>query len=154
MHEILSWFQGSYSLEKEHLMFRCGAGIVVVGALLGSFMGCGKVAGLNEEKNWSMEPGGIKSVTIDAPKKDQQLKISMNSGNVSVSVFVVLEKNHDALEKELVDGKAVQTPTLAIKERVRDVNFSVTVPAGNEVAVVVGNVGGNPTSVKLKIAEE
>jgi hypothetical protein len=72
----------------------------------------------------------------------------------AVDVYLVLERDQEALESQLSDQKAVTVQTLAKAEKVTEGEISATVPAGDGFAVVIVNNNTKKASVALKIDTE
>lgn len=101
------------------------------------FAGCQK---LSDERTMQLEPGDEKELTIDAPKNDQKVTVSVSSPGTPVSVYMALQK----------DAKAGKP--LASKEKVENDSIEATIPGGNAFVVTLTNQGRKPASVKVKIS--
>src|SRR5437879_2075693 len=71
--------------------------VLVVGVL-----GCQR---LSHEKTYSVDPGEIQAVSIDAPKAEQKVTVEVNASPGPVDVYVVLEDNLPAIKKKLLNYK-------------------------------------------------
>jgi len=116
--------------------------------------GCGKGRGLNEEKQVTIESLGNWSCALPRQARDQQVKISVNSPATPVTVYLIAERDMDALMDQLANEKELKVAILEKKEKVRTVDFSKKMTVGNELAVVISNTTGQAANVTVKIAGE
>ena len=119
---------------------------LVVLCLLG--LGCKQR--LNSESTLNVGPGEVQSKIVDAPRADQQVTVTVSSPGAPVSAYLVLEKNRQAAQEALLNGK---TPANVLdgKDRTEDATLQGTVPAREEFAVLVSNAGSKSAAVKVKI---
>ncbi|MEZ6143225.1 MAG: hypothetical protein R3B84_21885 [Zavarzinella sp.] len=109
-------------------------------------VGCSK---LNFNQTVELTTGEVKTFFIDPPKSDQKVVVTINSTDAELSYGVVLSKNF----KESVELSDVSDKDnfLLIKHKVKQDTQSITIPAKEEVVVLVGNSTKNTTvSVSLK----
>jgi hypothetical protein len=90
---------------------------------------------LRYEKSIDVGGGEEKILTIDAPKKEEKVKIEVTAGQ-PVSVTVTLKKN-------LNSGKP-----LASKSNEKDISLEVTVPAGEEFCIILSGIKQTTATVK------
>jgi hypothetical protein len=104
---------------------------------------------LNHEQTIALDAGEIRSVEIDAPARDQTVKVSVNAKS-PVDVFIVLERAEEALKEALSLQKAPNTQ-LAGKLQLQDGSLEATISAKNRFAVIMTGAK-TKTDVKLRIA--
>ena len=109
------------------------AGFFVV---IASLAGCGSK--LHYEKTLEMSSSQpMQTLTIEAPKQDQKVKVDISSKE-PVEVVVVLSKDDDGKGKPLATKKDVKTDSL-----------EVTIPKGQEFRVIIS--ASKDTKVTVKI---
>ena len=113
-------------------------------------VGAGCKQRLNRESTVTVGPSEVQAVIVDAPRADQQVTATISSPGAPVSAYLVLEKNRLAAQDALLSGKAPAN-VLGGKDKTEDATVEGTVPAKEEVAVLVYNPGGKPAQVKVKI---
>src|SRR4051812_19954283 len=92
---------------------------------------------VNQKNTFKLEPGDIKGMIVDAPKKEQKIAVSIKS-DVPVDVYLIqIKGNTEDLEKLLNDPSA--GAVLASKKQTQDATVEGTVPAGSKFAAVVAN---------------
>jgi hypothetical protein len=101
--------------------------------LLAAATGCTR---LNYDKSIELEPGEDKVLEVDAAKNEQNLKVQVNSAE---PIIVTL-----TLKKNLESSKAA----LAEKRNVKEADFEVTVPGGEQLCIVLSTL--KKTNVKVK----
>jgi hypothetical protein len=115
-------------------------------AMLG-VAGCQKA--LNEQKTLTMGPGDVRKIEIDAPRREQPLKIAFNSSATEVSIYVVPAQDGDKALDALMSYKPVAT-ALAKMEKTKSGTLDATIPAKTAFAVLVAGAVRD-TTVDLKI---
>ena len=106
--------------------------------------------GLNVERSVEVEPHEVKSVIIDAPKKDQTLKVEVRSPGAPVDVYLVLEKDREAVERQLTDDRKTSN-ALASKLKVEADTLEANVPANSGFAVLLMHRKPKSITVGLKV---
>jgi|GEM_PF-7068391 len=122
---------------------------------LAACAGCGAATALNIEKDLEVAALGgdnIKSVIISAPKKDQKVTVLVRTNQVPVNVYMVPERDLDAVQEKLSNQEALATPPLAKLEKSQEGTLEASVTGGTGFAVVVVNPGSKPAKVALKIS--
>lgn len=123
--------------------------ILLGGALVLAAAGCQPV---NYENSMQVEPGTIHPVEISAPSRDQNIRVSVTASGAPVSVYVVLQKDRDAVESAILGGKALDAAkVLASQEKAESATLDAKVPAKNDYAVLVYNGPGKTAQVKISI---
>jgi hypothetical protein len=129
-----------------------------LGAVLIVASGCGRLAVRTAvERTLQIDGMGgdnIKSFAVSAATWQQRVKVYVRTDGPAVDVYLVLERDQEALESQLSDQKAVTVQTLAKAEKVTEGEISATVPAGDGFAVVIVNNNTKKASVALKIDTE
>src|SRR5262249_13148325 len=105
---------------------------------------------LNDERTVKLDPAAVQSFPIDAPIRDEQVKVKVSSPGAPVNVYVVLQKDQTAAEDALEVGKAPAS-SLGGKDKVEDATLDATVPAKSPFAVVLGNTSAKTAQVKMTI---
>jgi uncharacterized protein YgbK (DUF1537 family) len=100
------------------------------------------------DKTLEIGVGEVHSFTVDAPQRAQQVIVEATADE-PVSVYLVLEKDHNAAKDAVQSGKA-PADSLGKEEKKKEVKFEATVPAKNEYVVLVGGAT-KKTNVKVKV---
>jgi len=115
--------------------------------------GCPSAPALNYEKTVDMEPGDIKLYTIDAPRRDQKIRVETDSAE-AIDVTVALESDAEAVKKFLSREVAGSNPPwLARKESNKHHSLDTEVPAGKSFTVLLSGAKKR-TEVKLKVKSQ
>jgi hypothetical protein len=111
--------------------------------------GCGK---FTYEKTYDVKVGGVNVINIDAPTRQQTVKVKATStNNVPISVYLVLEKGIDSVQKDLLDYKPPdKSSVLDSKEKTTEANLEAKVPAKQAYAVILA-AATKDTQVTVKI---
>ena len=120
-------------------------------ALVAGAVGCGQK--LDVEKTVTLSPGEneIYPLLIDAPRRDQNVKVEVSSPGVPVSAWVVLEDDRAAVVQKLEKGgQPEKNHVRAGKERSPTIELETLIPAGKAFAVVVAGAS-KKTDVKVKV---
>ncbi len=122
---------------------------LLAGALVLAAAGCQPV---NYENSVPIEPGAIYPVEISAPSRDQNIKVSVTASGAPVSVYVVLQKDREAVESAILSDKTPDaSKVLARQEKTESATLDVQIPAKNDYAVLVYNSPGKTTQAKISI---
>jgi hypothetical protein len=121
-------------------------GCLLVLVLLGS-SGCQR---LNHEATVQVEPTGVQSTIISAPRSDQKVAVDVSSPGAPVNVYVVLEKDEEAA-RDALGRQQKPANVLAGKEKVEQDTLETTIPAGKGFAVLLGSASNKTAQVKLKV---
>jgi hypothetical protein len=112
--------------------------------------GCQKV---NFDQTINLSAGSIEERTIDAPRGEQKVRVSVASAE-PVDVDVVLEANKAAVMETLLSGKRpAADKVLASKAKAKTDTLSATIPAGKKYAVLLSSAT-KTTAVKLSVKSE
>jgi hypothetical protein len=107
---------------------------------------------LNYEKSLSLEPGSVRPIEISAPSRDQSIKVTVHSDGAPVSVYVVLQKDHEAVQSALLSYKKPDaSKILASQENTEDATFDAKIPAKNDYAILVHNGATKGAQVKVTV---
>jgi hypothetical protein len=119
------------------------------GALVLVAAGCQPV---NFETSVQLEPGSIHPVEISAPSRDQNIKVTVTASGAPVSVYVVLQKDREAVESAILrDKKPDVSKVLASQEKTENATLDAKIPAKNDYAVLVYNGPVKTAQVKISI---
>jgi hypothetical protein len=93
-------------------MFRRSTALSVplFAAILMALPGC--TSRVNFEKSLTLEPQGIKSYNIDAPRSEQKIRVEVESSE-PIDVDVALESNAAKVQKFLERGCRPRNPSMA-----------------------------------------
>ncbi len=115
------------------------------------------VAGLAGCQSVSLEKtvtvsGGeaYQAFTIDPPRRDQKVTVTISSATNPINVYIVLEKDLAAAQESLKNEKPPAN-ALDRKENVQDATLEATVPANNSYTVLLSPIAGKTSQVSLKI---
>ncbi len=115
--------------------------------LLG-IVGCGK-AKLDMESLFEVPVEG-KSFKVDPIKSEQNIQVTGTATQAPVNVYVYLDKNEAAVEKEIMTLKTTAN-VLAKQEKTEAISLTATIPANETAVVRVTRGGGKAARVQLKI---
>ena len=122
---------------------------LLVGALVLVVAGCQPV---NYETSVAIQPGTIHPVEISAPSRDQNIKVTVSASVAPVSVYVVLQKDREAVEAAILSYKTPDaSKVLASQEKTENATLDAKIPAGSDYAVLVYNGPVKTAQVKITI---
>src|SRR5437016_3745638 len=99
--------------------------------------GCPVGQTLNFDKTVSLEPGDIKSFSIDAPKTNQKIRVETEAGE-RIDVTITLESEAEAVKKFLeAKGSGSNPPWLARKTEQKQHTLEAEVSAGKGFTVIL-----------------
>jgi hypothetical protein len=115
--------------------------------------GCGKSGGgtLNVDRTLEVESNGSNSLTVDAPGKDQKVKVTATCTTGNFSIYAALEKDQAGIQQAIDKQVEVKGNMLGKKERTKDATLEFMVPAKNGFVVIVSNETGKTHSVQVRI---
>jgi hypothetical protein len=117
----------------------------LVAALLLALSGCTR---LSYETTIQLGAGEVQSLSIDPPRREQKVSVTVTSSAAPVDVYVVLEKDKEAAKEALLDHKK-PAASLAGNVKTQEATLEATIPANTPFAILVG--GASKTSqVKVK----
>ena len=119
-------------------------------AILLAIPGCPAGQTLAYEKTVNLEPGDVKSFSIDAPKANQKIRVE-TEGAERIDVTVTLESEAEKV-KTFLEGKmgGSNPPWLARKTEAKQHTLEAEVPAGKGFTVILSGAN-KKTEVKLKV---
>jgi hypothetical protein len=113
--------------------------------------GCGK---FKHEATYSMDPGDIKLVNVDAPRGEQKVTVEISSPGAPVDVWLVLEDHYDAVSKKVNAGVHPDAATVvASKVQLASGTLQGIIPAGKAYKVVITGAR-KKTDVTVKVTGE
>ena len=122
--------------------------LVLLAALVALVPGC--TSRVDFAKTVSLEGGDIKSYTIDAPRGEQKVRVSIDSSE-PIDVDVALASNAADVQKALdLTKRPDAARLLASKQGVKTDTVEATVPAGKEFTILLSGAR-KKTEVKLKV---
>src|SRR5262245_432385 len=107
---------------------------VLLAILFLALPGCGQK--LDYESSMQLDAGDVQWISIDSPKREQRVSVTVTSSGSPVDVYVVLGKDKEAAKQALLDTKK-PTESLANKVKTRESTLEVTIPANTGFAVLV-----------------
>jgi hypothetical protein len=110
--------------------------------------GCNRVK-LNDERTIEVAVGRNNSIVLDAVKKDQKIKVEISSPGAAVNVYVLLEKDREAVE-EVIEALKPSDKILAGEEKTEGATLEANIAAGNAAVILFTNASGKTASVKVK----
>jgi hypothetical protein len=122
--------------------------------LINAISGCAKGSGLNVERAVTVESHGNWFMAVPPQTRDQQVKISVDSPDTPVTLYLVTDKDVDALMDQLANGAEIKVPVLEKREKVQSVNLSRRMTVGNELAVLISNATGKPARITVRLTGE
>jgi hypothetical protein len=134
------------------MAYRVQPSRVWIAACLVLAAGCSKV---NLEKSAALEPGDFKAVTIDAPRGEQKVSVSVTSTGAPIDVYVALEGDPDAalkLAEDLARGNKPPASVIAGKQKATEATLDAVIPARKSYSVLLVNGSTKKADVKIKIA--
>ena len=122
-------------------------GTVLLVAL--TLAGCQKA--LNDQRQVEVKSAEIRSVLYDVQKREKTVRVSVRSPGVAVDAYLVLEKDRDALVKQL-EASGKPSGALAERLKVEDATLEGRIPAGSAFALVLAN-SRKDTTVTVQTTE-
>jgi hypothetical protein len=99
------------------------------------------------DKTLTLEPGAIKMYTIDAPRREQKVRIQVDSRE-PVTCYVGLADAAGEMQKAL--ERDAQPTALGGKSGVTQESFDVSIAAGKEFVIFLSGAK-KPSEVKLSV---
>lgn len=96
--------------------------------------GCQK---LNYEKTLKLSDTDVRAISIDGPRREQKVAVTVTAPGAKVDVYVVPEKDQEAVTQDLLNHKKPKE-VLASKQKVESDTLEVTIPAKMSFSVVLG----------------
>ncbi len=125
---------------------RMTAPVCFLAALL--LAGCQR---LNIEQTVALDPGVVKVLKVEAPTRDQKVRIDFSSPGVPVTAWVVLGPNEAVVMEKLKTQMPPEADKLlATSERAESGTLQADIPARTEYAVIVSGAR-KKTVVTVKI---
>ena len=118
--------------------------------LLGMACGCGKT--LDQDASFDVPMEG-KFLTVEPITTEQNVKVTGTATGAPVNVYLYLEKNRQAAEKDILAKKLVSPVIPAKVEKAETFTLTATIPA-NETAVVQVTRAGMAAKVQLRISNK
>jgi hypothetical protein len=107
---------------------------------------------LNMEKSFEASTAGD-TFTLSPIRREQKVKVTATATGGKIDVYVYLDKNKAAAEKDIL-SKKLGSNLLASQENADTVNLNATVPGGEEAVVRVNAASLKKTNVALKITNQ
>jgi hypothetical protein len=106
------------------------------------------------DETWTIDTGEgfTRSLTINAIKSEQQVKVTGTATGGPVDVFIYLAKNKKEADKEIITKKFTSN-ILDKRIKTDKIDLEATIPA-NEEAVVQVNKAGAAAKVQLRITNQ
>jgi hypothetical protein len=124
--------------------------VLTLGLCFLGIAGCQKV---NVNDTISLSAGSVEARTIDAPRGEQKIRVSVTSAE-PIDVDVVLGTNKAVAMDNLASGKRpAADKVIASKLKAKTDTISATIPAGKEYAVLLSGAA-KTTEVKLSVKSE
>jgi hypothetical protein len=111
--------------------------------------GCRKQAALNMEETVPLDVGDVKTTSVSAPIRDQDVTVTVTSTGAPVNVYVVAEKDQQAAVKA-IENYTKPMNLLAGKEKTTQDTLQFKAAAKTGFAVILTPEGKN-AQVNLKI---
>jgi hypothetical protein len=121
--------------------------------LLAFVSGCGRTRlDMSSSIDVPMEGKGF---IVDAAKNQQTVKVTGTASGAPVSVFIYLEKNKDAAEKDILANKLVSQfiPT-SVQKTEGEFSLETTVPADEKAVVQVYRASAKTAKVQIHITNK
>jgi hypothetical protein len=110
--------------------------------------GCG--SRLHDERTVSVEPGVEKTLTIDAPSRDQKVSVKVSASGGPVDVYCYLVKDQAEAEKAIRRHKA-SDKILDKAEKAEQASLEFTVPANSGALILLQSASSKAASAKVTI---
>jgi hypothetical protein len=120
-------------------------GVIVLAA------GCGKI---NYEKTMVVEGGDFMAISVDPPRFEQKISVTVNSSGAPIDVYVVLEGDQNAalrIAEETLRSSKPLGSALDGKQKITDATLNATIPAKKGFSILLLNGGTKRADVKIKI---
>jgi hypothetical protein len=115
-------------------------------ALLALLSGCQR---LRYDKTVTVDAGNVQTISIDPPRSEQKVHVSVKSPGVPLDVYVVLDKDLPAIRETLLNQQRPEK-SLASKMRSEEADLDATIPAKNGFSVLLtGAQKANSVQVKV-----
>jgi len=119
--------------------------------MLAASVGAAGCQRLNHDATLTVEPGDAKTLIIDPPSVNQDVKVEFKSTTEPVSVYLVLEKDVDAALGRVNAGmKPEEGKFLGGQEKAMEGTLEGKVPAKSGYQVIVGGAN-KKTEVNVKV---
>jgi hypothetical protein len=106
---------------------------------------------LEVERAVTVDPGTIRSISVDPPRGEQKVAVVVISPGVPVDVSVVTQNEQEAVKKTLEAGKRPDaSKLLSGQEKVENAVLEATVPARTGFMIFLSGARKS-TDVKVKI---
>lgn len=122
--------------------------MVAFAILTWTCLGCGK-PNLEHKSKFKLVEGETKTLDLDPIKQEQVIKVIGSTSGGPVSVYIYLEKDKQAAEREIFNRKPAAA-VLAKQEKTETIDLEASIPANEKAYVRVENIRGTPT-VDLQI---
>ena len=109
--------------------------------------GCGQK--LDYETTVQLEAGDVQLLSIDPPKQEQKVTVTVSSSGSPISVYVVSGKDKEAAKQALLDLKK-PAGALASNAKTQEATLEATVPANTGFGVLLGGASKS-SQVKVKV---
>jgi hypothetical protein len=120
----------------------------LLAALFLALPGCAER--LNYETTVQLGDGEVQSLSIDPPKSEQRVSVTVSSSGSPIDAYIVLDKDKEAAKQALLDRKK-PAATLDGRAKTQDATLEATIPAKTGFAILLG--GANKSSqVKVKVS--
>jgi hypothetical protein len=119
----------------------------LLAALLLVVAGCGQK--LNYDTTVQLGDGEVQSLSIEPPKREQKVSVTVTSSGSPIDVYIVLDKDKEAAKQALLDRKK-PAEALASKVKTQDATLEATIAANTGFAVLLGGANKN-AQVKVKV---
>ena len=113
---------------------------------------CGCTPRLNDEKTLTDVDFNGKDLIVPSIRKERKVNIVAAASGSKVDVYVFLEANKDAAEKEILNKK-FGANVLAHQLSVESATLSPTIPAGQNAIVRVAASGLKKATVKVSLTD-
>jgi hypothetical protein len=113
--------------------------------------GCGKI---NVERTMSLDGGEFKVISVDPPRSEQKISVTVNSSGAPIDAYVVLEGDENAALKIAEDTIRSSKPlssALDGKQKFTEASLNATIPAKKGFSILLLNGGTKKADVKIKI---
>jgi hypothetical protein len=125
--------------------------VVLALAAFGLLSGC--QAPLNEQRSAAIQGAEVRILLFEVQKRDKTVRIEVKSPGVPIDAYLVLEKDRDALVKQLQDGGK---PGNALAEALdtEEATLEGRIPAGSAFALAMTSRGAKDATVSVKATEK
>ena len=105
---------------------------------------------LNLEKTYEFLPGDEQEIIVEPARREQKIKVEASSSAAPVSIFVFLEKDRDAVKRDIRTRKEPLTNLLAHEEKTTSASLEATIPADSSAVVLITRAS-KATTVTVKL---